>query len=71
MRALRLLPADVPDYGPLGQMEADSPRGRIWLMKGLADGTMTVNSTVVEHFDRCLGCMACLTACPRASATTG
>ena len=33
-----------PTYGPLGQMEADSPRGRIWLMKGLADGTMTVNS---------------------------
>jgi glycolate oxidase iron-sulfur subunit len=45
-------------------MEADSPRGRIWLMKGLADGTMTVNSAVVEHIDRCLGCMACVTACP-------
>ncbi len=53
-----------PTYGPLGQMEADSPRGRIWLMKGLADGTMTANSTVVEHIDRCLGCMACVTACP-------
>ena len=53
-----------PTYGPLGQMEADSPRGRIWLMRGLADGTMTLNSTVVEHIDRCLGCMACMTACP-------
>ncbi len=53
-----------PTYGPLGQMEADSPRGRIWLMKGLADGTMTVNASVVEHIDRCLGCMACVTACP-------
>jgi glycolate oxidase iron-sulfur subunit len=53
-----------PTYGPLGQMEADSPRGRIWLMKGLADGTMTANSTLVEHIDRCLGCMACVTACP-------
>jgi glycolate oxidase iron-sulfur subunit len=53
-----------PTYGPLGQMEADSPRGRIWLMQGLADGTMTVNSSVVEHIDRCLGCMACVTACP-------
>jgi glycolate oxidase iron-sulfur subunit len=53
-----------PTYGPLGQMEADSPRGRIWLMKGLADGTMTANSAVVEHIDRCLGCMACVTACP-------
>jgi glycolate oxidase iron-sulfur subunit len=53
-----------PTYGPLGQMEADSPRGRLWLMRGLADGTMTLNSTVVEHIDRCLGCMACTTACP-------
>ena len=53
-----------PTYGPLGQMEADSPRGRIWLMRGLVDGTMTVNESVVEHIDRCLGCMACVTACP-------
>jgi glycolate dehydrogenase iron-sulfur subunit len=53
-----------PTYGPLGQMEADSPRGRIWLMRGLADGTMTANESVVEHIDRCLGCMACVTACP-------
>jgi len=53
-----------PTYGPVGQMEADSPRGRIWLMRGLADGTMTANAAVVEHIDRCLGCMACVTACP-------
>ena len=39
-------------------------------MKGLADGTMTANSTVVEHIDRCLGCMACVTAARPASATT-
>jgi glycolate oxidase iron-sulfur subunit len=45
-------------------MEADSPRGRIWLMQGLADGSMTANAGVVEHIDRCLGCMACMTACP-------
>jgi glycolate oxidase iron-sulfur subunit len=45
-------------------MEADSPRGRLWLMRGLSDGTLTLNSTVVEHIDRCLGCMACTTACP-------
>lgn len=53
-----------PTYGPLWQSEADSPRGRIYLMKGLVDGTMTLDASVVEHFDRCLGCMACVTACP-------
>jgi glycolate oxidase iron-sulfur subunit len=53
-----------PTYGPLWQNEADSPRGRLLLMRGLADGTLSANATVVEHFDRCLGCMACVTACP-------
>jgi glycolate oxidase iron-sulfur subunit len=33
-------------------------------MQGLVDGTISVTDTVVEHFDRCLGCMACVTACP-------
>src|SRR5438874_11386313 len=42
----------------------DSPRGRIYLMQGLVDGTIPLNRTVVQHFDRCLGCMACVTACP-------
>ncbi len=42
----------------------DSPRGRIVLMKGLAEGTLDYSDTVVGHFDRCLGCMACVTACP-------
>jgi glycolate oxidase iron-sulfur subunit len=53
-----------PTYGPLWQQEMDSPRGRIWLMKGLAEGTLELSDTVVEHFDRCLGCMACMTSCP-------
>ncbi len=45
-------------------LEMDSPRGRIYLMKGLRDGELTWNETVAGHFDACLGCMACVTACP-------
>ena len=52
-----------PTYG-LWSEEMDSPRGRIWLMDALLDGSMEMNRTVVQHFDRCLGCMACVTACP-------
>jgi glycolate oxidase iron-sulfur subunit len=44
--------------------EMDSPRGRIYLMGALVDGSLELGDTVVEHFDRCLGCMACVTACP-------
>jgi glycolate oxidase iron-sulfur subunit len=44
--------------------EMDSPRGRIYLMEALADGQLQLTPTVREHFDRCLGCMACVTACP-------
>jgi glycolate oxidase iron-sulfur subunit len=44
--------------------EMDSPRGRIDLMRGLAEGTIGWSDTVARHFDRCLGCMACVTACP-------
>ena len=44
--------------------EMDSPRGRIHLMDARLDGTVTLNDTVTEHFDRCLGCMACLSSCP-------
>jgi glycolate oxidase iron-sulfur subunit len=44
--------------------EMDSPRGRIQLMEARLDGTVALSSTVVEHFDRCLGCMACVSSCP-------
>jgi glycolate oxidase iron-sulfur subunit len=52
-----------PTY-ELWHEEMDSPRGRIHLMGALADGSLDLSDTVVEHFDRCLGCMACVTACP-------
>jgi glycolate oxidase iron-sulfur subunit len=48
----------------LWKEEMDSPRGRIYLMKMVSEGTATINETWVSHFDACLGCMACMTACP-------
>ena len=56
------LPA-CPTYVTNG-LEADSPRGRILLIKGLADGTVDASSSVVRHLDLCVGCQACETACP-------
>ncbi len=52
-----------PTYALLGT-EMDSPRGRIYLMRGLAEGKLDPTPSVVEHFDRCLGCRACETVCP-------
>jgi glycolate oxidase iron-sulfur subunit len=52
-----------PTY-TLWHEEMDSPRGRIQLMEKTAEGSLRLTSTVVEHFDRCLGCMACVTSCP-------
>jgi glycolate oxidase iron-sulfur subunit len=46
------------------QEEMDSPRGRIDLFRALEDGRIAMSPAVAEHFDRCLGCMACVTACP-------
>jgi glycolate oxidase iron-sulfur subunit len=56
------LPA-CPTYRSWGN-EMDSPRGRIDLMKGLQDGVIALDATVTAHFDQCLGCMGCVTACP-------
>ena len=52
-----------PTYVLWGQ-EMDSPRGRIYLMKLAAEGAAQINPKWVSHFDTCLGCMACMTACP-------
>jgi glycolate oxidase iron-sulfur subunit len=46
------------------QEEMDSPRGRIDLFRALEDGRVAMSPIVAEHFDRCLGCMACMPACP-------
>jgi glycolate oxidase iron-sulfur subunit len=51
-----------PTYVLWGE-EMDSPRGRIVLMNELVEQD-AVSDPMVTHFDRCLGCMACVTACP-------
>ena len=52
-----------PTYVLWGE-EMDSPRGRVYLMKAGVDGRAGMTPTFVQHFDRCLGCVACVTACP-------
>jgi len=44
--------------------EMDSPRGRIYMMDRASEGQMKLDKTFQRHMDRCLGCMACMTACP-------
>ncbi len=51
-----------PTYVLWGE-EMDSPRGRIYLMKEGLEGE-PMSDEMVSHWDRCLGCMACVTACP-------
>ena len=52
-----------PSYLLLGQ-EMASPRGRIYMMKAGVEDRIDISDGLVGHFDTCLGCMACETACP-------
>jgi glycolate oxidase iron-sulfur subunit len=52
-----------PTYVLWGE-EMDSPRGRIYLMKAGIEGRTAMTPAFVNHFDACLGCMACVTSCP-------
>jgi glycolate oxidase iron-sulfur subunit len=56
------LPA-CPTYQLWGE-EMDSPRGRIQLMSLIEDGEIGFDATAATHIDRCLGCLACVPACP-------
>ena len=56
------LPA-CPTYVLWGE-EMDSPRGRIYMMQSAANGNAPLDPTFRRHMDNCLGCMACMTACP-------
>ncbi|NJK37395.1 MAG: 4Fe-4S dicluster domain-containing protein [Oscillatoriales cyanobacterium RM2_1_1] len=55
--------ATCPSYRVLGK-ETDSPRGRIYLMDAINQGDAPLAEVTSQHFDTCLGCLACVTACP-------
>lgn len=55
--------SQCPTYAEEG-LEMDSPRGRIYIMRSLAEGRAKPTASLVQHLDLCLGCRACETACP-------
>ncbi|MFB2967572.1 (Fe-S)-binding protein [Aerosakkonema sp. BLCC-F183] len=52
-----------PSYRVIGK-EMDSPRGRIYMMDAINEGEAALAEGTVQHFDSCLGCLACVTTCP-------
>ena len=55
--------ATCPTYQVLGD-ELDSPRGRIYLIKDMLENDREPDAKTVQHIDRCLSCLACMTTCP-------
>ncbi|KPU84281.1 2-hydroxy-acid oxidase [Marinosulfonomonas sp. PRT-SC04] len=55
--------ATCPTYLVLGD-ELDSPRGRIYLIKDMLETGRPADKKTVEHVDKCLSCLACMTTCP-------
>jgi glycolate oxidase iron-sulfur subunit len=55
--------AYCPTFSELGT-EMDSPRGRIFLVKSLAEGRLGLTDPTIEHLSLCLDCRACETVCP-------
>ena len=55
--------ATCPTYAVLGD-ELDSPRGRIYLIKDMLENDRPADARTVQHIDRCLSCLACMTTCP-------
>ncbi len=55
--------ATCPTFVLLGD-ELDSPRGRIYLIKDMLEKNRAADALTVKHIDRCLSCLACVTACP-------
>lgn len=52
-----------PSYRVIGK-EMDSPRGRIYLMDAINKGEAKIDVATSQHFDSCLGCLACVSTCP-------
>lgn len=54
---------NCPTYRMTGR-ETSSPRGRVYMMRGVAEGALELDQTIADELQLCLGCRACETACP-------